>query len=60
MNGILEPEEPRICRCCDKEPCTGEPWVCEQDFEDSRGDYEYEKERDDRDERNQNEKGKES
>jgi len=44
-------EEPRICRGCEKEPCTGNPIDCDNDARDRAGDEEYERKRDERDER---------
>lgn len=42
------PNEPNICKGCNREDCKGSPDQCRQDQEDSRADYEYEKRRDER------------
>lgn len=44
-------EEPRICRGCNKEPCTEDPSQCSSDARDRAADDEYERKRDERDER---------
>lgn len=44
----MEPTEPKICKGCEIDPCTGDPCACMQDYIDSKADYEYERKRDER------------